>query len=60
MSFFSGVPNLVTGWFFKGFFFNFGLKGVIEKHVGYFLVYLFLGVLFFLKGIAGIRVLNLV
>ena len=29
------------------FFFSLGLKGVIEKCVGYFLVYLFLGCLLF-------------
>ena len=32
---------------FSFFFFRLGLKGVIEKCVGYFLVYLFLGCLFF-------------
>ena len=32
---------------FKNFFFNFGLKSVIEKCVGYFFVYLYLSALFF-------------
>ena len=32
---------------FSFFFFSLDLKGVIEKCVGYFLVYLFLGCLFF-------------
>ena len=41
---FSGIPNLVIGQFLKFFFFNFGLKGVVEKCVGCFLVYLFLRV----------------
>ena len=37
------VPNWEIGWFSEKcfFFFNFGVKGVIEKCVGCFLVYLF-------------------
>ena len=38
--------DLPIGWltrFFKKRFLNFGLKGIIEKCVGCFLVYLFLG-----------------
>ena len=35
----------------KKFIFNLGLKSVIEKCAGCFLVYLFLGVFFRLKGV---------
>ena len=44
---FSGIPNLVMSGISKKYFFNFGLKGAVEKCVGCFLVYLFLKVLFF-------------
>ena len=44
-------------WIFKKTFFaNFGLKNVIEKSVGYFLVYLFLGLYFLLKDIAEMKI----
>ena len=42
----------------KKYFLNFGLKGAVEKCVGYFLVYLFLKVLFFKKRYYGIENLN--
>ena len=37
---FLGIPNWVIGGFLI-FFFNFGLKEVMERCVGYFLVYQF-------------------
>ena len=37
---FLGIRNWIIAGFFV-FFFNLGLKGVIEKCVGYFLEYLF-------------------
>ena len=40
---FLGVPNWVIGEFSKKNFLNFGLKEVMEKCVGCFLVYLFFG-----------------
>ena len=47
---FLGVPNWEIGEFSKKkFFLNFGLKGVIEKCVGRFLLYLFWGGLFIYK-----------
>ena len=55
---FSGIPNLVMGGISKKYFLNFGLKGAVEKCVGYFLVYLFLKVLFFKKRYYGIENLN--
>ena len=39
---FLGVPNLVICEFFLNIVFNLGLKGVIKRCVGCFLVYLFL------------------
>ena len=46
---FLGVPNWVIDGFFKKIFFNFGLKGVMEKCVFFFLVYLFFGGFFIKK-----------
>ena len=41
---FLGIRNwVIDGFFKKIFLFNFGLKGVTEKCVACFLVYLFLG-----------------
>ena len=39
---FLGIPDFAIFEFWKIFFFNLGLKGVIEKCVGCFLVYLIL------------------
>ena len=36
---FLGIPNWVLTGFFNFLFFSFGLKGVMEKCVGCFLVY---------------------
>ena len=54
---FLGIPNLVNSSFSKKniFFSNFGLKGVVEKCVGCFLVYLFWGVHFFIERYYGMR-----
>ena len=48
---FLGILNFKILRFRIFFFFKLGLKGVIEKCVGCFLVYLFLGVFFRLKSV---------
>ena len=56
MSFFKRT-KLGDWWVFKKTFFaNFGLKDVIEKSGGCFLVDLFLGLYFLLKDIAGMKI----
>ena len=48
---FLAIPNFANFEFWKHFFFNIGLKGVIEKCVGCFLLYLFLRGFFDKKGV---------
>ena len=51
-------PKFDGWWVFEFLFFNSGLKGIIEKCMGWFLLYLFLRVLFFLKRYCGNGSLN--